>query len=236
MNPDDFLMLYRWKTSLSFIFIPLSLSSFQVACWSSCLASLLPVASWWPLARRRRPGAAPEDPWRSLVKCVEKTSENHRKTTGKMERTIVCGKSQVPSSWCCYPSTYPHIWITHLWKTIYQVPSLYLTQSISIANGVVGKDPCLNPLAWINPYICWGGISYMLVPESGLSYWLHDDSHSVVDVNHVTANKPHIFCFESHSFARSRTGCWDHFLWKIAIQFDESHLKSCVFSSSQEYI
>ena len=48
----------------------------------------------------------------------------------------------------------------------------------------------------------------MLVPESGLSYWLHHDSHSVVDdVNHVTANKPHIFCFESHSFARSRTGC-----------------------------
>ena len=73
--------------------------------------------------------------------------------------------------------------------------------------------------------------------ESALSYWLHHDSHSVVDdVNHVTANKPHIFCFESHSFARSRTGCWDHFLWKIAIQFDESHLKSCVFSSSQEYI
>ena len=81
-------------------------------------------------------------------------------------------------------------------------------QSISIANGVVGKEPCLNPLAWINPYICWGGISYMLVPESGLLYWLHHDSHSVVDdVNHVTANKPHIFCFESHSFARSRTGC-----------------------------
>jgi hypothetical protein len=73
--------------------------------------------------------------------------------------------------------------------------------------------------------------------ESALSYWLHHDYHSVVDdVNHVKSNKPHIFFFESHSFARSRTGCWDHFLWKITIQFDESHLKSCVFSSSQEYI
>ena len=34
------------------------------------------------------------DPWWNVWK---KTSENHRKTTGKMERTIVCGKSQVPS-------------------------------------------------------------------------------------------------------------------------------------------
>ena len=43
----------------------------------------------------------------------------------------------------------------------------------------------------------------MLVPESGLSYWLHDDSHSVVDdVNHVTANKPHIFCFENPTVLR----------------------------------
>ena len=174
------------------------------------------------------------DPWWNVWK-------KHRKTIGKPQEKwrepLSVGNPRSHLNGVVIPLLI-HIFESPIFgKPYIKFPVFYLMQSISIANGVVGKDPCLNPLAWINPYVCCGGISYMLVPESGLSYWLHHDSHSVVDdVNHVTANKPHIFCFESHSFARSRTGCWDHFLWKITIQFDESHLKSCVFSSSQGYI
>lgn len=131
MNPDDFLMLHRWKTSLSFIFIPLSLSSFQVACWSSCLASLLPVASWWPLARRRRTRCGTRT---SLEIPVEMCGKKHRKTIGKPQE-----KWREPLS-VGNPRSHPHGVVIPLLIHIFESP-------------IFGKPYIKFPVfIWCNPF------------------------------------------------------------------------------------
>ena len=132
MNPDDFLMLYRWKTSLSFIFTPLSLSSFQVACWSSCLASLLPVASWWPLARRRRTRCGTRT---SLEIPGEMCGKKHRKTIGKPQE-----KWREPLS-VGNPRSHPHILMVLLslyLSTYLNHPSLenHISSSQSLSDAI----------------------------------------------------------------------------------------------------